>query len=447
MLRSATLLAVALVWSTDAFHGASRWTAPQRMGPLASSSEAAAPSTETSPPSSTDCLVSALSADGFVSAKAVVSTELVRTIVDKQEALPLAAAALGRAITCSLMLAEGMEQDETFQVRFKGEGPLRGVLAIANGNLEARGFCGNPRVNLPLNELGKIDVGGGVGPGQLFVVRTKNLPGETQATPYSSITEIHSGEVADDINHFLVESEQKDGALAAGVHAIARRRSEAAANEDAAAASARGEDDLRAFAMATAAADDAAVDAAMAAGGDADAEASNEDLFCEVVAAGGWHVHLMPGATDEVAAALMENLAAMTQSPSQMVRAGIGPEEMVRKLLHGMEPTVYAPRTPTFRCTCSMDRLVRTLAMLPKREIEAICRVGAQEEDGVKSKCEFCGTVYKLAPDEVRDELAKFAAIADVQARAAAPSDDADGEFRDGVVDLNGGATDNPRAP
>ena len=72
-------------------------------------------------------------------------------------------------------------------------------------DLEARGFCGNPRVNLPLNELGKIDVGGGVGPGQLFVVRTKNLPGETQATPYSSITEIHSGEVADDINHFLVE--------------------------------------------------------------------------------------------------------------------------------------------------------------------------------------------------------------------------------------------------
>ena len=48
-----------------------------------------------------------------------------------------------------------------------------------------------------------------------------------------------------------------------------------------------------------------------------------------------------------------------------------------------------------------MDRVVRTLAMLPKREIEAICRVGAQEEDGVKSKCEFCGTVYKLTPDEV----------------------------------------------
>ena len=58
--------------------------------------------------------------------------------------------------------------------------------------------------------------------------------------------------------------------------------------------------------------------------------------------------------------------------------------------------------------------------------------------------CRVCPAVYLR---EVRDELAKFAAIADVQARAAAPSDDADGEFRDGVVDLNGGATDNPRAP
>ena len=43
------------------------------------------------------------------------------------------------------------------QVRFQGDGPLNGVLAIANGRLEAKGFVGNPRVTLPPNAKGKLD--------------------------------------------------------------------------------------------------------------------------------------------------------------------------------------------------------------------------------------------------------------------------------------------------
>jgi molecular chaperone Hsp33 len=81
------------------------------------------------------------------------------------------------------------------------------------------------------------------------VVRTKNLPGEEVSTPYTSITEIRTGEstrphprylpershsfaltaraglwldlaVPEDINWFLADSEQKEGALAAGVFVL-----------------------------------------------------------------------------------------------------------------------------------------------------------------------------------------------------------------------------------
>ena len=87
------------------------------------------------------------------------------------------------------------------------------MLATANGKLESRGYVGNPNVSLPLNPLGKIDVGGGVGKGALQVVRTKQLPGETLPSQYSSITEIISGEIPEDINHYLLESEQREGGL------------------------------------------------------------------------------------------------------------------------------------------------------------------------------------------------------------------------------------------
>ena len=77
---------------------------------------------------------------------------------------------------------------------------------------------GNPAVTLPPNAQGKFDVGAGVGKGSLQVVRTKNLPGEEVSTPYTSITEIKTGEIPEDINWYLLDSEQKEGALAAGVY-------------------------------------------------------------------------------------------------------------------------------------------------------------------------------------------------------------------------------------
>jgi len=282
-----------------------------------------------------DEFCSAISADGLVSAKAIVTTSMIKDIATKQECLPLAAAALGRAITCSLMIADGLKGEETFQVRFQGDGPLNGVLAIANGKMEARGFVGNPRVSLPPNAKGKLDVGAGVGRGNLFVVRAKLLPGDPGPSPYSSITQIRSGEVPEDINYYLAESEQREGALAAGVHV---------------------------------------------------------DSAGTVDAAGGWSVELLPGASDEVAGQLMSNLEAMADlSPTAMVQMGMGPKDVIKLILEGMgEPTFFDAKTPkpTPGC-CSDEKVLRTMNLLPVREVVQII----ENNEEVKVKCEFCGTV------------------------------------------------------
>ena len=70
-----------------------------------------------------DELRRALSADGFVSAKAVDVTRAVREICQLQDCLPLAATALGRAVASTTLVADGLEAEETFQVRFAGDGP------------------------------------------------------------------------------------------------------------------------------------------------------------------------------------------------------------------------------------------------------------------------------------------------------------------------------------
>jgi len=81
-----------------------------------------------------DELRRALSADGFVSAKAVDVTRAVREICQLQDCLPLAATALGRAVASTTLVADGLEAEETFQVRFAGDGPLRGVINCVETN-------------------------------------------------------------------------------------------------------------------------------------------------------------------------------------------------------------------------------------------------------------------------------------------------------------------------
>lgn len=309
-----------------------------------------------------DELVSAISADGSISAKAIITTELVAENSRLQGLGGLAAVALGRALTCSLLVAEGVEADETFQVNFAGDGPLRGVLAIANGKLESRGYVGNPAVTLPPNALGKYDVGAGVGKGALQVVRTKNLPGEEVSTPYTSITEIQTGEIPEDINYFLCESEQKEGALAAGVYIQGT---------------------------------DSGPDRNGALLGGAGVQAS-----------GGWYVQLLPFADEEAVAQLQTNLAALAErSPTTMIREGVRAEDMLNLLLDGLEPQIMSRQKPALlseSCPCSDERVLRTLRLLPRTEVDDIL----EKHEDIEIKCEFCGKLYNLTPDEIREKLA-----------------------------------------
>jgi hypothetical protein len=64
-----------------------------------------------------------------------------------------------------------------------------------------RGYTANPFVDIQLNSQGKLDVAGAVGKGFITVVR--NNPFWKQ--PYTGITQIVSGEIAEDMAHYLTD--------------------------------------------------------------------------------------------------------------------------------------------------------------------------------------------------------------------------------------------------
>jgi redox-regulated HSP33 family molecular chaperone len=86
------------------------------------------------------------------------------------------------------------------QIQFRGDGPLGGILAVADTQGQVKGKVGNPAADPPLRPDGKLAVGAAVGQGQLCV--TRSHPG--QPRPYTGVVNIVSGEVAEDLATYLV---------------------------------------------------------------------------------------------------------------------------------------------------------------------------------------------------------------------------------------------------
>ena len=281
-----------------------------------------------------DGLVRAASADGALAARALVATELVADAAIRHATAPTATAALGRSLMGALLLGAGTADGETVQVQFQARGPVRSLLAIADGTGCVRGLVGNASAHLPPRN-GKLDVAGVVGEGTLSVVRQH----PSWKEPYSGHVPIVSGEIAEDLAHYLAESEQTPSVVALGVFVSSD-------------------------------------------GG--------------VKAAGGYLVHALPGAPEESIAMLEVNVRRLP-TPSELVRGGLGPEEILEKLLHGLGTAERERIVPRFHCPCDRDRILRAVVALGRSEMRRIVEQGEE----VQIRCEFCCDRYVLSPDDV----------------------------------------------
>lgn len=289
---------------------------------------------EAASPPQGDQLLRAVSADGSVSVRALVATELVREAANRHRTSPTAGAALGRTLMGAVLLASGSKDDETLQIQLRGDGPLGTVTVIADAAGRVRGFAAHPDAHLPPRE-GKLDVGGLVGKGILAVVRHH----PSWREPYSGIVPIVSGEVAEDLAHYLLESEQKPSAVALGVFVGAEG---------------------------------------------------------EIEAAGGFLVQALPGAREEVLARLEANVRALPP-PTELLRAGLRAGDVVTRLLDGLGARELASTQPAFSCRCDRARVLRAVTLLGREELREIRASG----EALEVRCEFCGESYRLGTDEV----------------------------------------------
>ena len=248
---------------------------------------------------------------------AAVTTGLVNEAIRRHDCYPVAAAALGRTMTGALLMAANLKNEEAITIKFSGGGPLGTVTADATPEGYVRGYVGEPHVNLPLNSLGKIDVGGGVGTtGLVTVTRFTGLK-----EPVSGSCEITDGEIADDLMKYLYVSEQTPSSVGLGVLV-------------------------------------------------------DKEFKC--IGAGGFIIQPLPGASDEVIDRLEENLKKVN-SVSKMVERGLDAKGIIEELLEGFEISYLSTTDLAFRCHCSKERIGGVLAGLDRKDLDSLIEDGQAE--------------------------------------------------------------------
>ena len=152
-----------------------------------------------------DEIVRAMTRDGLVKAVSVTGTALVERARQIHTTLPTATAALGRALLGASMMGDMLKEEQgALTLQIKGGGPLGTVLAVSDCEGNVRGYVQNPHVELMEKRPGKLDVGAAVGTdGTLTVIKDIGLK-----EPYVGSIGLFSGEIADDLAMYFVESDQ-----------------------------------------------------------------------------------------------------------------------------------------------------------------------------------------------------------------------------------------------
>ena len=282
-----------------------------------------------------DEIIRAVSADGFVKMQVITARGIVQRAQDIHHLTPTTSAALGRTLCAASMLGELMKEDDaSLTVRVQGGGPIGSVIAVSDHEGNVRGVVGDASVDLPLRPDGKLDVGGAVGRDGMFTVsRDIGL-----REPYIGSTALVSGEIAEDLAAYLVESEQIAAASGLGVLV---------------------------------------------------------DTDRSIKAAGGFIVQLLPGAPESLIEKLEDNIFLMDQLTT--ILAEDGPEAVIKQVMKDLEPEIVDRHPVEYRCYCSRERVRGAIATVGEDALKEMIADGKS----VEVSCQFCDAVYHFSTDEL----------------------------------------------
>lgn len=258
-----------------------------------------------------DKLIKALAYDGQVRLIAIDSKDIVNTALNVHSLSPTAAGALGRLLTAGALMGSMLKNDtDKLTLIIKGDGPIGNIVVCSSKNAIVKGYAQNPSIDLPLNSLGKLDIGGAVGRnGMLKVIKDIGLK-----EPYLGSVEIASGEIADEFTQYFSQSEQTPSAVALGV------------------------------------------------------SVGNK---AEILFAGGYILQLMPG-VDDIIVDMIEERIKNIKPVTTLLKETFSLEDILKSISGDDNLVVLEEIEPKFQCDCTRERMERAINSISEKERKEI---------------------------------------------------------------------------
>lgn len=284
-----------------------------------------------------DLMISASAPEAGIAVVAAITTELVHEIRTRHDLSPTATAATGRLATGAVLFGSGLKGPERVTLQMTGDGPISGIAAdswlLGTDTVAARGYARNPYVDIPLNARGKFDVAGAIGAGSLQVTKSYAV-----GQPYVSVVPLYSGEIAEDLAAYLVNSEQIPSVVALGV----------LANPNG------------------------------------------------IRAAGGVLAQVLPGA-DEQTIAKLEKRALAMPPVTQLIGEGADAHALLHALAGDFDLRAHRTVDVRFACMCTQQKVEAALVGLGPDELRKM----AAEQPETEATCEFCKKTYVFTPGDI----------------------------------------------
>lgn len=261
-----------------------------------------------------DYIVRATAADSQIRAFAITSKEMVEEARRDHHTSPVITAALGRLLSGAAMMGTMMKgEKDLLTIQVQCSGPAQGLTVTADSAGHVKGFPRVPNVELPLNEKGKLDVGGALGLGVMSIIKDMGLK-----EPYVGQIALQTGEIAEDLTYYFATSEQVPSAVGLGVLV---------------------------------------------------------DKDGSVKQAGGFIIQLMPFTQDEIIDRLEKKITEIA-SVTEMLEDGNTPEQILEIILGEFGLEITDTIETGFCCDCSKERVSRAIATLSKKDLDDIINDG-----------------------------------------------------------------------
>ena len=241
----------------------------------------------------------------------ISAKETIEKMRQIHEAMPNASACAGRSLMATALIGYTMKNDDDIVTTILNcDGEIGKVTCTANNKGQVKCDIINPKTNIYLNELGKLDVKKVVGNGTLRVIKDIGL-----REPYVGETDIVSGEIAQDYTYYFAMSEQTPSVVSLGVLV-------------------------------------------------------DKEKF-DIMYAGGLIIQLLPGNTEEDIEYLEEKVSHLKYMTT-LLSEGKTPEDIIKEIFDDEEIEITDKQNVVYYCNCSREKIEKVVIALGKKELEDI---------------------------------------------------------------------------